>query len=87
MAPKFEEVHNPSLIEEPRYEPAKVIPVMQEPSLIDWLEASGRLSARESTEDDYSTDEPDTDFSALIDVNDHTDDYDDSEEEEMLDEE
>ncbi|MGB3693740.1 MAG: DUF3134 domain-containing protein [Spirulinaceae cyanobacterium] len=40
-------MHNPSLTQETRYEPAKVIPLKQEVSLLDWLEANGRLIARD----------------------------------------
>lgn len=83
MAPKFEQVNNPSLREEPRYQPARVIPVAQESSLLNWLEASGRLSARETAEDEYPTDEPD--ISALMDVSDAAYEDEEPEEEEMLD--
>jgi hypothetical protein len=44
----------PSLHQEPRYEPAVVIPLKQEISLLDWLKANNRLIARESVS------EPDT---------------------------
>ncbi|HEY9794766.1 MAG TPA: DUF3134 family protein, partial [Leptolyngbyaceae cyanobacterium] len=40
-------MYNPSLREEPREQLAEVIPVKQETSLLDWLEASDRLLARE----------------------------------------
>lgn len=41
---------NPALIQEPRYEPAIVIPLKQESSLLDWLKANDRLIAREPVE-------------------------------------
>lgn len=41
---------NPALIQEPRYEPAIVIPLKQEASLLDWLKASNRLIPREPVE-------------------------------------
>ena len=41
---------NPALVQEPRYEPAIVIPIKREASLIDWLKANNRLIAREATE-------------------------------------
>jgi hypothetical protein len=41
---------NPALNQEPRYEPAVVIPLKQEASLIDWLKANNRLIPRESQE-------------------------------------
>lgn len=42
---------NPALHQEPRYEPASVIPLKQESSLLDWLKASGRIIPREPVED------------------------------------
>ena len=41
---------NPALRREPRYEPAVVIPLKQESSLIDWLKATNRLIPRENQE-------------------------------------
>ena len=41
---------NPALVQEPRYEPAIVIPLKQEASLLDWLKANDRLIAREAIE-------------------------------------
>nr|WP_199290279.1 DUF3134 domain-containing protein [Leptolyngbya sp. FACHB-36] len=46
-------VYNPSLREEPRSQRAAVIPIKQESSILDWLESSGRLLARDSTESDF----------------------------------
>lgn len=43
-------MNNPSLRQEPRYEPATVIPLKQDTSLLDWLEANKRLMPRESAE-------------------------------------
>jgi len=43
-------MHNPSLRQEPRYEPATVIPLKQDTSLLDWLEQNNRLMPRESLE-------------------------------------
>ncbi|MGL5873078.1 MAG: DUF3134 domain-containing protein [Xenococcaceae cyanobacterium] len=43
-------MNNPSLHQESRYEPATVIPLKQEISLIDWLKANNRLIPRESHE-------------------------------------
>lgn len=50
---KLATMYNPSLREEPRDQPAPVIPPTQGSSLLDWLEASGRLSARGSNDFDY----------------------------------
>ena len=41
---------NPALVQEPRYEPAIVIPLKQEASLLDWLKANNRLIPREVIE-------------------------------------
>ncbi len=38
---------NPALRQEPRYEPAPVIPLKQEGSLLDWLQAHDRIIFRE----------------------------------------
>jgi hypothetical protein len=43
-------MNNPSLRQEPRYEPATVIPLKQDTSLLDWLEQNNRLMPRESLE-------------------------------------
>lgn len=50
-------VYNPSLREEPRKQRASVIPNRQESSILDWLESSGRLLARDSSDFDYLDDE------------------------------
>lgn len=42
---------NPALSQEPRYEPAIVIPLKQEASLLDWLESNNRLLPREPQEE------------------------------------
>jgi Protein of unknown function (DUF3134) len=62
---------NPALSQEPRYEPAIVIPLKQESSLLDWLKANNRLIARESNEQD-NLDAAHDDVSELL-----SDDYDD----------
>jgi hypothetical protein len=56
---------NPALVQEPRYEPAVVIPLKQEASLLDWLKASNRLIARESIDKDLYNSEDD--LEALMD--------------------
>lgn len=48
---------NPSLREEPREQLAEVISSKQESSLLDWLEANGRLVARDVQEDPLLGDE------------------------------
>lgn len=66
---------NPALLQEARYEPAIVIPLKQEASLLDWLKASGRLIPRESLEKENLSSEDD--LEALIDNEDDFDDSDD----------
>jgi hypothetical protein len=40
-------VYNPSLREIPRNQTADVLPTQQEPSILTWLEGTGRLKPRE----------------------------------------
>lgn len=68
-------VYNPSLRETPRNQPAPIIPIMQESSLLDWLENTGRLLARDSVDYDYLDDEEE--ISELMSGDDGTYDVDD----------
>lgn len=76
-------MYNPSLREEPREQLAEVIPVKQETSLLDWLEASDRLLAREVQDDSFLDDEEEitelmgVDDSSYDDDDDIADDLDD----------
>ncbi len=68
---------NPSLRREPRYEPAAVIPLKNESSLLDWLKQTGRLKYREhNKETELELLEQDEEIAELIDVDDYTDDFD-----------
>ncbi len=58
-------IYNPSLREEPRKQRATVIPLNQETSILDWLEASGRLLARDNGDFDY-LEENDEEISDLM---------------------
>jgi hypothetical protein len=40
-------MHNPSLREEPRNKPASILTSGQQVSILDWLESTGRLVARD----------------------------------------
>ena len=77
-------MYNPSLREEPREQLADVIPVQQETSLLDWLEANNRLLAREVQDDPFLEDEQEiselmgVDDSAYDDDDDLDDDLDDA---------
>jgi hypothetical protein len=48
---------NSPLREAPRNQRASVIPLKQESSLLDWLQSSGRLIARDVHEPDFSDEE------------------------------
>ncbi|MGI8503776.1 MAG: DUF3134 domain-containing protein [Hassallia sp.] len=65
---------NSPLREEPRNQRAAVIPLKQESSLLDWLQASNRLIAREVQEADFSSGQDDVE--ALMGVEDGGIDYD-----------
>ena len=66
---------NSSLREEPREQQAAVIRSRDETSLLDWLESSGRLIARDVQEPEYLDEEQD--ISDLMSVEDVTYDIDD----------
>lgn len=73
-------INNPSLRLTPRHEPGDVIPTPQETSILDWLEASGRMMPREEQEEESR--EPDEDLDGLVegvDNNDEDEDYDNDE--------
>lgn len=44
---------NPALRKEKRYEPAPVIPLKQDGSLLDWLDANNRIIYREEKEEKF----------------------------------
>ncbi|MCC5639743.1 DUF3134 domain-containing protein [Nostoc sp. CHAB 5844] len=56
---------NPALHEEPRYQPAAIIPLKQEQSLLDWLASTGRLEPYVFVEN-YYEDEEDEEVVELI---------------------
>ncbi|EAZ92175.1 DUF3134 domain-containing protein [Crocosphaera chwakensis] len=67
---------SPAISQEARYEPAAVIPVKRDSSIINWLEATNRLIYREQEETKPPLEE-DAEISELIDVDDNYDDDDD----------
>lgn len=78
-------MHNPSLRAIPAHEPAEVIPSKQEISLIAWLEATGRMVARDSGNAealDYLDDEEE--ISDLMSVDDGVFEDDDADDEDDL---
>lgn len=67
--------YNPSLREEPRSQRAAVIPLKQESSILDWLENTGRLLARDNKDVDYLDD--DEEIADLMGADDNAFDIDD----------
>ena len=68
---------NPALVQEARYEPAIVIPLKQEASLLDWLKANNRLIPREAVETEKVKAEDDLDVLMDGEEDDFIDDSDD----------
>ncbi|MDJ0567684.1 MAG: DUF3134 domain-containing protein [Pleurocapsa sp. MO_192.B19] len=68
---------NPALVQEPRYEPAIVIPLKQEASLLDWLKANNRLIPREAVETEKIKTDDDLDVLMDSEDDDFVDDVDD----------
>jgi hypothetical protein len=73
-------MENPALRETPRNQPAAVIPLQRDASILDWLEGTGRLLARETQEFDYreSEEEEINEFLASDDSSFDIDDDDDA---------
>ncbi|MBW4613200.1 MAG: DUF3134 domain-containing protein [Desmonostoc vinosum HA7617-LM4] len=65
---------NSPLREAPRNQRAAVIPLKQESSLLDWLQANGRIIARDVHEPDFLDDEEE--IESLMGVEDGIGDYD-----------
>ncbi|MDY6802404.1 MAG: DUF3134 family protein [Cyanobacteriota bacterium] len=63
--------NNPSLRVSRRHEPGEVIPTKQETSILEWLEASGRMMPREVQEEEPAETDPDMD---LIEENNYQED-------------
>ncbi|PSF37148.1 hypothetical protein C7H19_11980 [Aphanothece hegewaldii CCALA 016] len=79
-------MQNPSLRQEPRYEPARVIPVNKDSSIIEWLERTGRLIPREKEEREVIL-EDELELSDFMDSDDTYDmDIDDDDDEIVIDE-
>lgn len=78
-------MHNPSLRAIPVHEPAEVIPSKQEISLIAWLEATGRMVARDAVNTeaaDYLDDEEE--ISELMSVDDGVFEEEDDDDDDLL---
>ena len=57
---------NPALTRYGRTEPAPVLPLREEPDLLSWLEASGRLVADEESESEEVSTVEEEELSALM---------------------
>ncbi|WP_066381427.1 MULTISPECIES: DUF3134 domain-containing protein [unclassified Anabaena] len=55
---------NPPLREEPRYQPAPIIPLKQEESLLEWLQHTGRLVSYPSVDYHYEDEEEEEEYVA-----------------------
>lgn len=80
-------MYNPSLREEPRNQPAEVIPLKQEFSLLDWLENTGRLIAREAHEPDGFLDDEEEIDALIVDESTYDLDEDGEDDDLMVDDE
>jgi hypothetical protein len=70
-------MENPALHQIPRNRPAAVIPLQRDASILDWLESTGRLLARETGDFDF-LDEEDPEINDLMSGEDNSfDDVDD----------
>ncbi|MDB9516519.1 DUF3134 domain-containing protein [Roseofilum reptotaenium CS-1145] len=83
MSAKFVPIKNPSLRETPRSQLAPILPSPQTESLVDWLEKTGRMSARDPQEQEFVDNDVDISELELIEGgDDNYDDDDDSVEDE-----
>lgn len=73
-------MHNSPLREQPREQQAGVIRLKHETSLLDWLQANGRLISRDQQEAEVSVETEEDDVAGLIDSDDVGDFYDDDDE-------
>jgi hypothetical protein len=75
-------MRNPALHQQSRKQPASVIPIQRDASILDWLEGTGRLLARENSELELSTDE-DEEINALMAGEDNSFDIDDDDDDSL----
>jgi len=79
MSAKFVPIKNPSLRETARSQLAPILPSPQTESLVDWLEKTGRMSARDPQEQEFVENDVDISELELMDgADDNYDDDDDS---------
>ncbi|ELS02427.1 Protein of unknown function (DUF3134) [Xenococcus sp. PCC 7305] len=72
----MEEFKNPALSQEARFEPAIVIPLKQQASLLDWLESNNRLIPREREPEVKKLTSSQDDVEELLDNDDYDTDLD-----------
>ena len=65
-------INNPALRVQRRNQPAAIIPTEQQVSILDWLESTGRLIAREGTESTLKFDYEAEELSELMLGDDHS---------------
>jgi hypothetical protein len=70
------DMKNPALHQVPRSQPAAVIPLQRDASILGWLEGTGRMIARETQDFDYR-DDNDEEISDLMAGEDNSFDGDD----------
>ncbi|MEG3437993.1 DUF3134 domain-containing protein [Pannus brasiliensis CCIBt3594] len=73
---------NPSVRQESRYEPAAVIPLKKDASILEWLQKNNRIIARDKVEEPDLLLEEDVELSELMDVDDMG--YDDDDDDELV---
>jgi hypothetical protein len=73
---------NPSVRQEPRYEPAAVIPLKKDASILEWLLKNNRIIPRDKVEEPDLVLEEDVELSELMDVDDMG--YDDDDDDELV---
>jgi Protein of unknown function (DUF3134) len=71
------DTNNPALHQVPRSQPAAVIPLQRDASILGWLEGTGRMLAREVQEFDYRENTNDEEISDLMAGEDNSFDGDD----------
>lgn len=68
-------MYNPSLRKTPRHEPADVIPMHQEVSILDWLESTGRMLPKDAVQyQDYPLETQEDDIEGLMEGEDYVED-------------
>ncbi|PSB07075.1 hypothetical protein C7B76_28580 [filamentous cyanobacterium CCP2] len=75
-------MRNPALHQQPRKQPASVIPIQRDASILDWLEGTGRLLSRETSELESAVND-DEEINALMSGDDSSFDIDDDDDDSL----